>query len=374
MNDRQLALDLSVIPLIFGSDYRSLVDLSRGVNLPADGGDPHDDLLHLVMALNLKSSWMQMGANFASGMVPALRADPFGWIGSCAAIYFDDDPFWGEIAQSKQEDPFVFLEKNVHRMPVALYIECKSALKLAAFMTGVRAYIDQTVPGMTVWTADEYKGVGFVKVVPSEAAKADSREIEHLSVYYCATGKALMLSLREDVLKRAIDRQLAARAATTSPDPAGAATMPTTQPWLGSSAAMRVKRSMLEFYCDELLSRSGPTAQAQSWSNLPILNEWHQRYPKEDPAALHLRVWGTRLICPGGGDYVWDEQTGTMQSTVYGSPADPKGQPRVIPLPPEISALDAGLTFEEHGLRARVALQRKAVPAGSETVAPVNPR
>jgi hypothetical protein len=80
------------------------------------------------------------------------------------------------------------------------------------------------------------------------------------------------------------------------------------------------------------------------------------------------------LICPGGGDYVWDEQTGTMQSTVYGSPADPKGQPRVIPLPPEISALDAGLTFEEHGLRARVALQRKAVPAGSETVAPVNLR
>src|SRR5439155_2990133 len=91
MNGKRVALDLSVVPLIFGTDYREIVDLTRGVELPVNGGDPHDALAHFAIALNLKSSWMQMGANFAGGMVPALRADPFSWVGKSVSIYFDDD-------------------------------------------------------------------------------------------------------------------------------------------------------------------------------------------------------------------------------------------------------------------------------------------
>jgi hypothetical protein len=323
------------------------------VDIPANGGDPHDALLQIVMALNLKSSWMQMGANFASGMAPALRADPFSWVGRCASIYLDDDPFWAEAAKCKPEDVNAFFEKNGYRIPAALYIESNSALRLTAFVTGVRAYIDQSVPGMTIWEAHEYNGAGYVKITPSEAAKADNHELADVSIYYAATGKALTLSLREDVLKHALDRQAALRAS------ARATSQPTTRPWLGQSVSMRMQKPIMDLCMRSLGWDVTPSTQMRAWSNLPILNEWKRLYPSEDPVKLHQRIWGTTLLCPGGGEYVWNDQLQTMQSSIYGSPLEPKGEALIRILPDDIRAIDAGLTFEQNGLRARAVLERQ---------------
>jgi hypothetical protein len=69
-------------------------------------------------------------------------------------------------------------------------------------------------------------------------------------------------------------------------------------------------------------------------SNLPILNEWKRRYPAQDPVKLHEQFWHTTLVCPGGGRYVWNQQWQTMESTVYGHPAQPKpGPDKVLPFP-----------------------------------------
>ena len=67
--------------------------------------------------------------------------------------------------------------------------------------------------------------------------------------------------------------------------------------------------------------------QMRAWSNLPILNEWKRLYPDRDPVELHERVWKIRLICPGGGQYVWNDKYQTMESTVYGHPGEPKTGP-----------------------------------------------
>jgi hypothetical protein len=99
--------------------------------------------------------------------------------------------------------------------------------------------------------------------------------------------------------------------------------------------------------------------QVRAWSNLPILNEWKRRYPDQDPLMLHERYWHTRLVCPGGGQYVWNEEWQTMESTVYGHPAVPRAGPAE---PPNLHGLlhaDFGLTFEEHGLRAQVEILRE---------------
>ena len=64
--------------------------------------------------------------------------------------------------------------------------------------------------------------------------------------------------------------------------------------------------------------------QRLAWSNLPILNEWKRRYPDRDPVVLHEQFWQTRLVCPGGGKYVWNEKWQTMESTVFGHPGEPK--------------------------------------------------
>jgi hypothetical protein len=85
---------------------------------------------------------------------------------------------------------------------------------------------------------------------------------------------------------------------------------------------------------------------------------WKRLYPDQDAQKLHERLWHSRLVCPGGGQYQWNAQWGTFESTVYGHPGQPKQGPTV---PPALSAFargNFGLTFEHQGLRARVALDR----------------
>lgn len=100
------------------------------------------------------------------------------------------------------------------------------------------------------------------------------------------------------------------------------------------------------------------TMMLRAWGNIPVLNEWKRRYPDRDPVEVHESLWQTRLICPGGGRYVWNEEWKTMESTVYGHPASPKPGPPVPPMLKAFRRCNAGLDFEEQGLRARIVLDR----------------
>ena len=97
----------------------------------------------------------------------------------------------------------------------------------------------------------------------------------------------------------------------------------------------------------------------RAWGNLPILNAWRQRFESEDPVALHSKFWQRELLCPGGGEYRWNEEWQTMESTVYGHPGDPKAGPGFPPSLQGLSFANFGLTFEENGLRAKVQLERE---------------
>jgi len=110
----------------------------------------------------------------------------------------------------------------------------------------------------------------------------------------------------------------------------------------------------------EAVSRDGyrSAQQVLAWNNLPILNEWKRQFPSEDPVKLHERIWKSKLICPGGGSYVWNEEWRTMESTVYGHPGQPKKGPESIGALARITSANLGLTFEQQGLSARVVLDR----------------
>jgi len=106
--------------------------------------------------------------------------------------------------------------------------------------------------------------------------------------------------------------------------------------------------------------------QTQAWNNLPILNEWHTLYPDQDPVDVHEQIWNERLICPGGGKYIWNDEWKTMESTIYGHPGVPKLGPGV---PPELFKFrfgNLGVTFEEQGLRARLMLDREVTEEASK--------
>jgi len=99
--------------------------------------------------------------------------------------------------------------------------------------------------------------------------------------------------------------------------------------------------------------------QMLAWNNLPILNEWRRLYPDKDPVKLHEELWGAKLICPGGGNYVWNDKWHTMESTALGHPGEPKSGASASPLEQLIGA-NLGVTFENQGLSAKAVIDRNA--------------
>ncbi|MEM7228113.1 MAG: hypothetical protein AAF432_04780 [Planctomycetota bacterium] len=349
-----LAMDMTVMPLIDGTSYREFREITGDAAIAPDAGDRHaDSILHAAMALDRNSEMVRMYSGLAAGMAPQLKVEPLSWLGDSIAVYVDQDPIWDTIA--KEDRPERFIEENLSSLPLVIHAEVDSGLKLAAFLAGVRAFIDQTAPQMTVWKNLTYNDVPYVRVAPSERAKADDDELENLAIYYSASGDALIVTTHEAALFRALDRQ-ATRLNTV---PSEGASTDVVAPWLGDSVALQVSEDImpvLQALFDEEIRRSMEYA---AWGNIAILNEWKRRYPDRDPVAVHEMLWQRRLICPAGGTYQWNDAWQTMESTVLGHPGQPRedvGLPNALR---GIKALNAGITFEgDDGLRARAELLR----------------
>jgi len=231
---------------------------------------------------------------------------------------------------------------------------------------------------MALWESQSYKDQPYVKVSPTERAKSqarpmtgDDKSLDDLAIYYSASGDALLVTLNENVLKRAIDRQLARTAESKEKTAAEGKDKPATpaagKPWLGSNVGLQVDRKALEIVSHLSRDDYQLAMQARAWGNLPILNQWKRMYPDQDPVELHGRVWQIRLICPGGGRYVWNDKYQTMESTVYGHPGEPKSGLVAPPALTEFATGSFGLTFEQQGLRARVLLEREAAAEKTKT-------
>jgi hypothetical protein len=274
-----------------------------------------------------------MGGEFLGGIV-----NPFGWIGGWISIYVDDSPLWENIAKVARKDPDKageFLEDNLNLIPAAFNVEVKSPLRLAAFLTSIKAMVMSAAPGSVKWETREHNKKFYVAIISEDGR-------EKLAAYYAITRGMLTVSLNEKLIHRVIDRSLGDKA----DQPKAASLMP------GRSIGVRVQREALALL--ETISREQLVSEMQrkSWDNLPILNEWKKR--GVSPVEFHARHWHTRLICPGGGTYRWNEKDQTMESSVFGHPERPRRN-----LPPTahpmhgIREVRFGLTFEHDGLRAQ---------------------
>ncbi len=303
---------------------------------------------------------------------PQIHMEPFSWLGSSVALYVDDSPVWDklrEMSQKKQREEF---EHSLSELPIGLDVAVTSPLKLTAFLTAVRAFIEQTAPGMTMWESLTYREQPYVRVKGTDRARQSmGKEAADIALFYAPMGDRLIVSLNEDVLKHALDRQLerdaAAKKSGGKDNDEHAAEADKDLPWLGSNLCLQIDRKMFEKLgqpgIDFLFGADGSSEtvmQIRSWANIPILNEWKRLFPNEDPEKIHERLWHTTLVCPGGGQYVWNDEWKTMESTVYGHPGQPKKGPTITAALGQFQSANFGLTFEEEGLRGRLELSRKA--------------
>ncbi|HVT80185.1 MAG TPA: hypothetical protein VHM90_05965 [Phycisphaerae bacterium] len=301
--------DLTIMPLRLSSQYTDYILITRGAQLAPPFPDTGRALLAAAIALN---------ADMTSG----IRG---------MELFIEDGTFWTR--------PIAEWQKGT--IPIALVIEAEH-VPPAIFSS--RQYVQN--PSFTPYRTEKY------------ARYSDSFFGDYFG---CAIGTTFIASPNEPALKAAIDRQLAraaagatARGAATAPGD-GVATSPYTPP-----CQFRLSFSHAAISAAAALDPGAYQAvmQQRAFANIPILNYWKSQYPARDPVAVHEQLLHERLVCPGGGRYVWNEHYLTMESTVYGHPLAPRNGPTEPDLLQEIERADFVVGFENEGLHAVVDVQR----------------
>ncbi|NOT31293.1 MAG: hypothetical protein HOP15_12680, partial [Planctomycetes bacterium] len=341
---KRTALDLTVMPLILGTEYDDLRKAAGGPMLAPGSGDPHpESLVHFVMAIDPEWEQLKSLGSILGSTAEKLGADPFAWLGGWLAVYADEGPFWDDLLQAEDlEEALDGVQSELNRIPLAVEIAVRSPLKLALFMTSLRAFVDGSAPGMTNWKERVVGERRFVEI--GSAGLGDE-----FALFYATMPTALILALHEPTLLAAMEREEGRRA--------GAALVPAA--WDGSHAGLVLGARGLELLEILFESELSDALRRDSWRNLPILNEWRRLYPELDPLELHARVFGERLACPGGGNYAWNEEWQTMESSVFGHPGAPKDGIRRPEAWADLAAARFALEFETDGLRVRAEIERE---------------
>ena len=347
--------DLSILPLIGGTDYRQMIQMVGEVKLDSESGDPHPEtVLHWVSAIDMNSPRFQQASNFAAIMAPSLGAGAFSWVGESFSFYLDNSLFFKDMQKAFLQEGIKgledFSEKNFGRIPLGVNVEVRNPFKLTAFLAGLRAWIEQTSPGMTIWSSHSHKGQGYVKIAPGKGL--EDRLIKEgsapIALYYVPSPKLLTISLSENIIQKAIERNLLQREENS--------TLPKAK-WDGMSTAFHASRPIPSLFDLSMGQNVINGLQRKSWNNLHALNEWRIHLKKKDSLKYHQKVWHTDLLCPGGGEYQWNKKFQTYESTVFGHPANPKS-PKDFSLFGKWKAVDFGLSFENDGLRVRANLEK----------------
>ena len=355
IDNGEIRVDLSILPLIAGTDYRQMIQMVGGVKLKPDAGDPHDEtVFHWVSAIDMNSPRFKQAGNFAAIMAPSLGVGAFSWVGESFSLYLDDSPFFKAMQDESQTESIrgseKFIEKNLGRIPLGFNVEVRNPFKLTAFLAGLRAWIEQTAPGMTLWTSKSYKKQGYVKITPGKGLTDDliKEGSAPIALYYVPSPRLLTISLSEEMIHRAIDRNLLNREENASNIRAS---------WAGNSTALQASKPITSIF-DLLMGQNFINGlQRKSWKNLHVLNEWRVQLKEMDAIAYHRKVWHTDLSCPGGGEYRWNQMFQTYESTVFGHPANPKA-PKDFSVLGGWKAIDLGLNFEKDGLRVQASVTR----------------
>ena len=355
IEDGKINGDLSILPLIGGTDYRQMIQTVGDIKLKSGSGDPHPEtVLHWASALDMNSPRFKQASNFAAIMAPSLGVGAFSWVGESFSLYLDESPFFEDMQKAFRKGGMKglenFSEKNLGRIPLGVNVEVRNPFKLTAFLAGLRAWIEQTTPGMTVWSNHSHKGQGYVKIAPGKGLE-DSLIKEGsvpIALYYVPSPKLLTVSLSEKIIQQTIERNILRRD--------GNVTLPKAN-WDGMSSALLASKPIPSMFDLTMGQNTINGLQRKSWNNLHALNEWRIVLNKKDPLTCHQKVWQTDLLCPGGGRYVWNDKFKTYESTVFGHPANAKS-PKTISIFGNWSKVDFGINFENDGLRVKAELER----------------
>jgi hypothetical protein len=214
---------------------------------------------------------------------------------------------------------------------------------------------------MLAWENQTHKDQTYVQISLSEKARKEMKKnpFRDFALHYRVEPTRLTFVLREDLIQKTIEDGMDHEKESDSNN--GNSSPKGSQPkWSGKSMGMRLSAKGIPHIQNLFQENIKSSLQWRSWNNLHILNEWHRHQGIEDALGFHQQNWHTRLTCPGGGNYKWNEEFQTYESSVFGHPARPKN-PDTLETSPiaRLKEISFGLTFEEDGMRAKTEILRK---------------
>ena len=342
-------LDLTVLPLTLGSDYQEMARIVGNATLsPQARAVPAGARAFLSLALDRESKLFRDFDVKLVDMLPSLKLNPLGWMGSSVTLWLEDGMDLAMLGKGRADFDMLAL------LPLGLRVESTSSLKLALFLTGVKSSVNSSAPNLVTWETRQHGQHSYIRV------QGDERQaIGGITIFYAPMKGALLVALDEEVLKRAMDREVAGLPAALADQ------LPPARHLLAeiSPAELTALRELMD---DRNLTRQ---AQEESWKALPVLNEWHRRQPAADPVKLEAERFATDVFCPGGKGYRWNAAAMTMESVAYGHPTAPREDAAPPALLTKFQNLRTALDFADDGLRVRASLG----PVGPRQSAVVRP-
>ena len=349
ITDDSLGLDLSVIPLRPDSDYDAWIETTGEATLDQQAITPHAESIFMVShAIDTSSESFRMLEVQGGAMLPGIGANPLAWIGGSLSIFADQDPFWDAMHEAKEAGDYEeYMQENVSRLPVGLRVSSKSPIKLALLLTTLRSFSEQAAPGLLAWETREFEGTPYVVIRTTDKAPLpDGLEI---SIHYAAMPDALILSLNEDLLKRAITRNLKFAASKKE------------APEMDSPAYQvfaQTKMKALHTYMNLIGGRLSQEQLFASWEALPILNEWKKVFPDRDPVQVHYDYFKETIQCPGGKGYQWNDELDSMESVAFGHPEAPREEMVGIPILQNWDSAKAAIGLKDKEFRLEAELRK----------------
>lgn len=323
-------VDMTILPLRVDSDYAEVISLVGAARLSdASRAVAPESVFHFAMAIDHESEMFKEADVSMVEMLPGLKINPLSWMGESFAVSLEDSLAWqGDLD-----------EEMLHELPVLLRFDVQSRIKLALFLTSLRGMIEGSSPDLLRWETREFEDQKYIAIVG-----AGDEFGTDFTIYYAALKTALLVTLNEDVLKRAMVRERAVVPGKKSGEQVYVKTSPQFVQGLGemSGTSWDERRNEL------------------SWRALPILNEWRKSKGAADPMAFHQAAFANVLTCPGGKGYRWNDQDLTMESVAYGHPGNPRYDGEPMEVLKRFKTMSAEATFEEGGMRMNLSLDDKS--------------
>ncbi|MCG8648737.1 MAG: hypothetical protein MI861_02830, partial [Pirellulales bacterium] len=361
LRDDAVEADLSVIPLMVRSQYRWWVNWAGKARLKPSAGDEHPEAVATINIALDPQSWLAPLVNSVFNQ-QGQNLDWLGWIDGYVSAYLDFDEEW--MQQVTENPRYESIVRSAREAPLGIFVPSKNTFLMTAFVVAARGTLERFSPNVLRWEQSEHKGITYV-VANFVEDNAVARAEEMPMFYYVTTSEGLTLSLSRKVIHRAIDRHLdrkeRAEEGAQEREPA-LATEDSAEQQVSSPGVHRpqvaARITGLGATVAATANHAGGVRRMSqlSWSNLPILNYFRHRYPDQDPFQVYQQLLGETLLEPALGQYQWNKQHLTYQSTQYGHPLAPRSGPPLSPVLAPDDLIETSLSFDNGGLRAKLKL------------------